>query len=228
MAKKKFTFSNVLESNFQEWCEGELIETFNLRRIGEYQTPLMQEWLDVSMPVLTIPEQYNFDKTHKRAVNQISGWNEEDLKMKFIAPVLELGHLLDENGLIGFFDRIIEAEVDGIPLRVKADFMLAKGTLNVLKKPFFHFQEYKPTINPTGEPMAQLLEAFLIAQAQNNNNMPLYGAEVIGRHWTFVILEGKEYCVSNSFEATHKESLLKIIAILRKFKEILETRLLFL
>ncbi len=228
MAKNKFTFSNVLESNFQEWCEGELIETFNLRRIADRQTPLMQEWLQVDFPTLNIPEQYNFDKTHKRAVNQISGWNEEDLKMKFIGPVLELGHLLDENGLIGFFDRIIAAEVDGIPLRVKADFMLAKGTLNVLKKPFFHFQEYKPTINPTGEPMAQLLEAFLIAQAQNNNDMPLYGAEVIGRQWSFVIMEGKEYCISKLYDSTDRESLLKIIAILRKFKEILETRLLFL
>ncbi len=38
-------------------------------------------------------------------------------------------------------------------------------------------------------------------------------------------MDGKDYCVSNSYEATDREDLLKIIAILRKFREILETRL---
>ena len=38
-------------------------------------------------------------------------------------------------------------------------------------------------------------------------------------------MEGKEYCISKSFAATEKDDLLKIIAILRKFKHILFTRL---
>jgi hypothetical protein len=41
--------------------------------------------------------------------------------------------------------------------------------------------------------MAQLLEAFLIAQAKNQNGKPLYGAEIVEKHWTFVTMEGKEY-----------------------------------
>jgi hypothetical protein len=39
-------------------------------------------------------------------------------------------------------------------------------------------------------------------------------------------MEGKKYGVSYTFDATKKEDLLKIIAILRKFKVILETTLL--
>jgi hypothetical protein len=74
--------------------------------------------------------------------------------------------------------------------------------------------------------MAQLLEAFLIAQVKNNDTeLPLYGVETIGKHWTFAIMQGKEYCVSKSFDCTDKEDLLKIIAILRKYRWILETRL---
>jgi hypothetical protein len=39
-------------------------------------------------------------------------------------------------------------------------------------------------------------------------------------------MEAKEYCISETFDATKREDLLKIIAILRKFREILETKLL--
>jgi hypothetical protein len=128
--------------------------------------------------------------------------------------------------IVTYFDKVISATVEGIKLTVKSDFMMAKGFLNVFQKPYFHFQEYKPQLNPKGEPMAQLLEAFLIAQVKNKDTkMPLYGVETIGKQWTFVIMEGKDYCVSKSFDCTDRDDLLKIIAILRKFRWILETRL---
>ena len=74
--------------------------------------------------------------------------------------------------------------------------------------------------------MAQLLAAFLIGQKRNQDNKPIYGCEIIGKNWTFVVMEAKTYCVSKTFDCTERADLLKIIAILRKFKEILETRLL--
>jgi hypothetical protein len=214
------------ESMGKQWREGDLIELFNLNPIVTYSTPLMQEWLDVSLPELNIHEQYNFDKYFTRAQKQISGWNEEDLKMKFISPILELGQLMDGDGVIGYFDRTISATIGTIKLTVKSDFMLAKGILDVFKTPYFHFQEYKPHKNPTGDSMAQLLEAFLIAQEKNKNGKPMYGVDIMGYNWRFVILEGKDYCVSEPFNAINKTDLLTIIAVLRKFKYILETRLL--
>jgi hypothetical protein len=210
----------------KQWREGDLIELFNLNPIVTYSTPLMQEWLDVSLPELNIHEQYNFDKDLTRAQKQISGWNEEDLKMKFISPILELGQLMDGEGVIGYFDRTISATIGTIKLTVKSDFMLAKGILDVFKTPYFHFQEYKPHKNPTGDSMAQLLEAFLIAQEKNKNGKPMYGVDIMGYNWRFVILDGKDYCVSEPFNAINKTDLLTIIAVLRKFKYILETRLL--
>lgn len=227
MAKKKVQNDDE-EAIGKNWREGELIETFHLIRIASYQTPLMKEWLEAVVPEFNEAERYYFDRTHLRGANKIVGWSEEDLKMKFIAPILELGLLVENDHIVTFFDKIISATVENINLRVKADFMIAEGTFNVFRQPYFHFQEYKPQINPTGEPMAQLLEAFLIAQTKNKKELPLYGVEVIGKQWTFVTMEGKEYCISKAFDSTDKESLIKIIAILRKFKEILETRLLFL
>jgi hypothetical protein len=214
------------EYSGKQWREGDLIEMFTLTPIVTYATPLMKEWLDVALPELNIYEQHNFDKDLMRAQTQISGWNEEDLKMKFISPILELGQLMDGDGVIGYFDRTISATIGKIKLTVKSDFMLAKGILDVFKTPYFHFQEYKPYKNPTGDSMAQLLEAFLIAQEKNKDGKPIYGVDIMGYNWRFVIMEGKEYCVSEPFNAINKTDLLTIIAVLRKFKYILQTRLL--
>jgi hypothetical protein len=225
MAKKKKDLEEEEES--KQWQEATLIKTFKLNRITTYQTPLMQEWLDVRNPVFDTVEQANFDKKFKEVVMNIAGWSEEDLKMKFITYILELGLLNDENGIIGYFDKMISATVEGTFLKVKSDFMMAKGILNVHEDTYFHFQEYKPQLNPTGEPMAQLLEAFLIGQATNEVPKPLYGIEIIGETWKFVIIEGKDYCVSEPYSCVKKDDLLKIIAVLRKFKHILMTRLIF-
>jgi hypothetical protein len=209
----------------KNWSEGEMIDTFDLNRIINAPTPLMREWLDVKIPDLNVGEQYYFDKALAKIQISFSGWNEEDLKMKFISPILELGQMIEDDVVIGYFDKIISAVVEGIKLTVKSDFMLAKGTLDYFTTPYFHFQEYKPFKNPSGDSMAQLLEAFLIAQEKNQNGKPMYGVDIMGKQWTFVTMEGKSYCMSKSYDATDKEDLLAIIAILRKFRYILETRL---
>ena len=214
MAKKK------------EWKEGEMIITFNLTKIINNQTPLMKEWLTNEEPIFTIGEKEIFALIYQQVSEKSIGWSEEDLKMKFISPVLELAGVMDDTNFASFFDKKLEAKVDGYNLSVKADFVVAKGLLDYMIRPFFHFQEYKPEKNPTGDPMAQLLEAFLIGQAKNDDNKPLYGCEVVGQGWRFVVMESRNYCVSKTYNSMEREDLLKIISILRKFREILETKLL--
>jgi hypothetical protein len=209
----------------RDWTEAELVVQFNLKRIVTYETPLLKEWLDVEPPTLNSFEQSLFDMIYIKGVENMLTWSEEDLKMKFIAHLLVLGHFQDENGVVGYFDKLIWAKVEGILLKVKSDFMLAKGYLDLPQNPYFHFQEYKPNKKPTGDPMGQLLEAFLIGQAKNDKPIPLYGVEILGGNWRFVVMEGKEYCISKPFSAVEKEDLLLIIAILRKFKHILFTKL---
>ena len=213
-------------SKKKQYSEGELIIIFKLNRIVEYATPRMKDWLTVTPPDLNSHEQYNFDHALQKATKSISGWSEEDLKMKFISDILPLGTLEDNGRFMTYFEKIISGEVDGISLCVKTDFMVASGVLTFHQKPYFHFHEYKPQINPKGEPMAQLLEAMLIAQSINQDNKPIYGAEIIGQYWKFVILEGREYCISPTFDSIDRAKLLEIIAILRKFRHILETELL--
>ena len=214
MAKKK------------EWREGEMILTFGLTKIDiTNTTPLMQEWLNVTNPQFDSREEGNFEYLTQKFY-KVSTWSEEDLKMKFISPILELGLIMENPNFVSFFDKKLEAKVEGHNLSVKADFVVAKGLLDYMIRPFFHFQEYKPGKNPTGDPMAQLLEAFLIGQTKNDDGKPLYGCEVIGADWRFVTMEKKNYCVSKTYDSTEREELLQIISILRKFREILETKLL--
>ena len=214
------------EPEAKSWREGELIRVFKLTRlVSPTQTPSMQEWCNVAAPDLNIHEQYNLDNALSKARQGISGWNEEDLKIKFIGPILELGQITDDKIAISYFDKIISATIDGTRLIVKSDFMLAKGILDVFETPYFHFQEYKPYKNPSGDSMAQLLEAFLIAQEKNQNGKPIYGVDIMGANWQFVTMQGREYCIAEPLSAINKDDLLKIIAMLRKFRYILETRL---
>ena len=214
-----------MAKKLKQYTEAELIKMFGLERINEYYTPLMQEWLDCTT-TLSSDQQILFDRIQKRAKKNIDGWQEEELKMKFIAFVLELAQLDDSDFYSTYLETTIEATVEGNFLKTKTDFMVAKGILDLPETPYFHFQEWKKHRDPNGDPVGQLLEAFLIAQEKNHHQKPLYGCTITGKYWEFFVMENKVYCISKSYDSTEKDQLLQIIAILRKFKEILETRLL--
>ncbi len=209
----------------QNYSEADLVLLLGLERVKKPYTPLMLDWLNAKTN-LSAEEEVALEKLLTRAFNHIDGWLEEDLKMKFLAPLLELAYLIDGNDYETYFEKTISASIDGHFLKTKTDFMISRGFLDKIQKPYFHFQEWKPQKKPTGDSMAQLLEALLIANQINGNKFPIYGCEVVGKQWSFVILEGKRYCISESFDCTKEQDLFKILSVLRKFKEILETKLL--
>ncbi len=210
----------------KNYAEAELIEMFGLTRIvGNDKHPLMQEWTNTKAQ-LSEWEMALFEETYRDLPEKIAGWNEEMLKMNLIAFILLLGHLKETNLYKTYFESTIEATVDNYFLKVRTDMMIATGILETPKTPYFYFQEYKKVKDPKGDITAQLLEAFLIAQEKNKNEKPLYGCTVYGREWEFYVMKNRTYCISQVYNCTDKDQLLQIIAILRKFKEILETKLL--
>ena len=213
------------KSKEQSYSEADLVLLLGLERIVDTTTPVMSDWLNVTSNISDL-DKTAAERLRIRAQKHISGWLEEDLKMKFLAPLLELAYLIDGNNYETYFEKTISASIDGHFLKTKTDFMISKGFLDKIQKPYFHFQEWKPQKKPTGDSMAQLLEALLIANEINGNKFPIYGCEVVGKQWSFVVLENKQYCISESFDCTKEYDLLKILNILRKFKEILETKLL--
>jgi hypothetical protein len=210
----------------KQYNEAELIEMFSLNRlVGNQEHPLMLEWT-ATTTILDDWENKLLNVIFKNLAKRIDAWNEEMLKMNFISPVLILGYIQDSERYKPYYENTIEATVEGHFLKVKSDMMIASGILDKAKTPYFYFQEYKKRKDPKGDVFAQLLEAFLISQELNKNNKPLYGCTVWGKDWEFFVMEKKTYCISQSYDCTKKDELLQIIAILRKFKEILETRLL--
>lgn len=215
-----------MAKRIKRYTEDEIIDLFNLKRVaGNDKHPLMQEWMNTTTQ-LNDWEQCLFDSITENLLQKIRAWNEEALKMNFIAFVLKLGHLEETERYKTYYESLLEATVDNQFLKVRTDMMIASGLLEIPKKPYFYFQEYKKLKDPRGDVTGQLLEAFLISQEINKNDKPLYGCSVLGREWEFYIMENRTYYISKAYDCTDNEDLMQIIAILRKFKDILETRLL--
>ena len=84
------------------YSEADLVDLFNLNRITKYQTPEMAQWLAAPSAKLDMVEQGIFDRIVPLAIDNIVGWNEEDLKMLFISQILPIGHIVP-NGRYNVF-----------------------------------------------------------------------------------------------------------------------------
>lgn len=165
-----------------KYSEADLIVAFQLTRLrGSEAHSLMQAWTDVNLPSLAPFEEVNFDYIYEQAYKNIEGWNEEELKLKFIAHLIDLGYLVDNGRYLTFCEHEIFAEVENKYLYLKSDFMIAKGVLDKHQTPYFYLQEYKKLKDPSGDPVPQLLEGFLIAIHENKNDKPMYGCTVTSR-----------------------------------------------
>jgi hypothetical protein len=78
------------------------------------------------------------------------------------------------------------------------------------------------TINPADY---QVSSAMLLAQHENNDNLPLYGSYIMGRNWRFATLVGKTYCISQrQYDATKLQDLYQIVYNLRALKDLILER----
>jgi hypothetical protein len=209
----------ISESN--NWIEGLIVKTFGLKNVLD-GFPLLEHWLSVEndLDSVTITE---LEKLRLRLRKRVNGWNEETLKMKFIAFILNMVDY-DTDELEGVFDAELKGVVKGQKLSVIADYALCNYTFDLKEQPYFYFHEYKPR-KKSKDPIAQLLLAMLIAQEKNETQRPLYGCAVVGELWYFMVLDGTTYSISNGYVAANADDLQSIFLILRKFKHILATEL---
>jgi hypothetical protein len=203
------------------WEEGLIIKTFGLSKIFE-GFPLLDAWLKVENNLDESDIQL-LEKRRQKLLRSMSGWNEETLKMKFIALILDMVEY-DSDEFEGTFDAELKGLVQGQRLSVVADYALSKSTYGFKEQPYFYFHEYKPR-KRANDPFAQLLLAMLIAQEKHGPTNRLYGCAVIGELWYFMILDNKTYSISTGYVSTNSDDLQSILLILRKFKHILLTEL---
>lgn len=206
-----------------KWTESILCVHFNLKSVLS-KHPLLEEWLDVSNN-LTEAEKAQLEEHRAELEANVSFWNEEELKIKFLAFILRMADYDHSTKYRTYLDRDISAIVQGEPLLTKADFMISKGVGDYYTAPYFCFHEFKRKKN-ADDPIAQVLMAMLISQEKNKNDKPIYGCYIMGANWYFMLIQGDTYAqMTSPLRATNKNELQEILLILRKFKVILETQL---
>ncbi len=135
----------------------------------------------------------------------IKSYNEEDLKVKFIIPLLnKVDFLSYENEFRDFYELTFKYETDRFIFNGTTDFVVSKGLFES-QKPYFFIQEFKKA-QTDGYPEPQLL-AELISAVELNNETSIRGAYIVGSIWNFVILEklgkGKyQYFVSENYDSS--------------------------
>lgn len=82
---------------------------------------------------------------------------------------------------------------------------------------FFFLHEYKKKRGSADDPLAQVLVEMLAASTLNADGKPIYGCYIVGRNWFFIVLEGRNYAVSDTFVAT-QDDIFQIVAILKTIK----------
>jgi len=208
-----------------QWNEGLVMDTFGLDKIYAEEMKLLTDWISADEDLSDVDLKY-LEKLRIRAEFEIESWNEEDLKMNYLSFIIAYANYSNKGeDFRVYYKRPISAEVQGHKINVIVDLMIAQGVLEYIKRPYFCFHEYKRAKKYNDDPAAQVLLAMLAAQEKNKNNKPLYGAYIIGRNWYFMVLENKNFTISNSFNCTTEKDLFKIISILRKFKTIIKTQL---
>ena len=156
----------------------------------------------------------------------IKVYNEEDLKVNFIIPVLNKIDFKIEGKIRGFYEEPITYKTDKFIFNGTTDFLVSTG-FRKPKKPYFFIQEFKKG-QTSSFPEPQLL-AELIAAVELNSWTEIKGAYIVGAVWNFVILEKIEvgqyrYFVSENFDCTKIDDLKNIFKHLLFVKnEIIET-----
>lgn len=195
-----------------------LLDFFELKVLEE--SDLLKNWLSASYDLepLQIALIEKLSKSYKK---EGDAWNEEELKVRFLAHLLFLSDLEVPNKIKAFLERNLTADYKDYKISVDVDLMLAsqKG-LNTPKIPYFFLQELKKGKKSSNDPEAQMLAAMLAAQILHKDEKPVLGGYVVGRLWFFSVLEGKNYTLSPALDITKVPDLIQVICCLRKIKEL--------
>ncbi len=202
---------------FSQWSKEEVEEEFGL--YADHSYGLLQEWI-AELPSVSDEEQRILRRLSQKLLTHVHDWNEEELKVFFIAFILDFVDFWQPH-YRPFFERELSVEyAEGKRLWGVVDFFVASGKQSP-RKPFFFLHEYKKQADTSNDPTGQLLAEMVAAQKANPDTHPIYGAYIIGRHWYFVLLDGLVYAESLAYDAT-KDEIMAIVGILRQTKDIID------
>ena len=188
------------------------------RRFGlrpSFSNPLLDRWLQ-SATLVTETEKERLQELRNLLTFNVNGWNEQELLLQFIGPLLTIVQFMEFYRFNLFAQRHVGAVIDEVEVGGEPDTIIATGYREP-EIPMFAFTEYKRQIDPQGDPAGQTLAAMLVGQALNGNQHPVYGCYVVGSDWRFMLLDGKHYLISRDYSALSDEiyDILRILKALR-------------
>lgn len=194
-----------------------IYDLFGVERVDYMQD--LEDWLQKDVELNE--EEILVVKTfQKRLIKSIDDWNEHELSLGFIGPIINLIDFRVRYKLNFFAQRPLSEVIGKYEMIGKPDGIIATGGSEP-KLPYFSFHEFKKDVNSSGDPSGQNLAAMLVGQQLNGGDEPIYGCYVVGRFWYFMVLKGKKFVISNDYSATHDDDILKIVKILKVLRNIL-------
>jgi len=204
---------------FSKIKDKELRELVNIKQ--NFSLKIFDKWFnqtinleDHEIKFLTelLDKEFNFIRIYK----------EEDLKVKFIAPILnKVDFRSIEKEIRDFYEEKITYKTNKFILTGNTDYLVSKG-LEYSEKPYFFIQEFKKA-KEISYPESQLL-AELITAVELNDFKIMKGAYIVGAIWNFVILKKLaentyQYFISINFDSSKLADLTAIYKNLLVVKE---------
>lgn len=224
---------NIL--NFSSFSEQKAMALFGL---DVQNKPLKEwnEWLESSKKIeVSSREQEDLDELAYYLELYVRGWNEEELRIKFIGPLINLVRFDNYELRVAYFaERAIQVKYDKYIIKGITDGMVATGIFEPTS-PFFFIHEYKREKDNSGDAAGQLLSSMCAANILNqqlpeinlfsksNIKLPpiIYGLYIIGRFWFFMTMKEQKYYISKAYDAGEVDDLMTIFRLLKAQKQII-------
>lgn len=221
--------------NFSDFTTEQVESAFQLTEVRD--KAVIDNWLTIAQRQKIEPlDNTILDIILPKLKNARTTWNEDELKIKFLSPLLMLidFDMLEKN-FASFSERWLRKDIKNYTFQGKVDWMIASGKYEP-KQPFFFIHEYKRGVGSSKDPAGQLLAAMCIAQTLNAapskidlfnptpivyEDLPIYGCYVIGHLWYFVVLKNKNYFISRPYHAIIRKDLEEIVKLLKAQKEMI-------
>lgn len=207
---------------FKDWDSEDVERAFGIKRV--WDMPSLLDWTKEEKGQ-KMEINASIEELKNKLLKNADAWNEDELKMFFIAPLLSQIPL-EVDDFKPFTQRTISAKFPELDLEVsgKVEFVIARGKQRP-KQPYFFLHEYKQERRRENDPLGQLLIAMVAARQNNEKKTSLFGCFVVGRDWFFVVLDKQEYAVSLSYDATKTHELYQIVAILSAMPTLIKSQL---
>ena len=153
----------------------ELTKLFDIKNNTTFDR--FDSWFNNSIELQSDDVQFLIDliRTHEILIDS---YKEEDLKVKFITPILNRIQFLDLNvPFRDFYEEQLTYKTEHFILTGVTDFLISQG-LEFPEKPYFFIQEFKKSIK-NDDPRPQLL-AELISGVELNHFSSIKGAYIVG------------------------------------------------